>query len=68
MAYFMLASAHKKGFADGVDTGLWVALAIVVILELNALFGKQGPMASVVGVIHSGLALTAILGLTLYYI
>lgn len=68
MAYFMLASAHKKHLADGVDTGLWVALAIVVVLQLNALFGKQGPIASVVGVIHCSLALTAVLALVLHFL
>ena len=68
MAYFMLASAHKKQYADGLDNGLYIALAVVVILEINALMGKQGPMASVKGVIHSGVALTAILALTLHYL
>ena len=61
MSYFMLASANKKHLVDGVDTGLFVALAIVVILQLNALFGKQGPISSVVGVIHCSIALTAVL-------
>ncbi|MFT5572407.1 MAG: putative membrane protein [Cryomorphaceae bacterium] len=68
MAYFMLASAHKKHLADGIDNGLWVALAIVVLLEINALVGKQGPMASVTGVIHSSLALTAVLALVLAFL
>ena len=68
MAYFMLASAHKKQYADGVDTGLYVAVAIVLLHEGNALFGKQGPMTTVKGVIHCGIALTAALGLTLYYL
>ena len=68
MAYFMLASAHKKQYADCLDNGLYIALAVVVILEINALMGKQGPMASVKGVIHSGVALTAILALTLHYL
>ena len=68
MAYFMLVSAHKKQYADGLDNGLYIALAVVVILEINALMGKQGPMASVKGVIHSGVALTAILALTLHYL
>ena len=67
MAYFMLASAHKKHLVTS-DTGLYVALAIVVLLELNAIFGKQGPMASVTGVIHSSLALTAVLALSMYFL
>ncbi|MFT6723176.1 MAG: putative membrane protein [Arenicella sp.] len=68
MSYFMLASANKKHLVDGVDTGLFVALAIVVILQLNALFGKQGPISSVVGVIHCSIALTAVLAATLYFL
>jgi len=69
MAYFMLASAHKKGsLAAMSDNGLYAALAIVVLLELNAIFGKQGPMASVTGVIHSSLALTAVLACALIFI
>jgi len=68
MAYFMLASTHKKGLASGADTGLWVALAIVVALELNALFGKQGPIASVGGVILSSVILTAVLASILVFL
>ena len=68
MSYFMLASTHKKHLADGIDNGLFVAIAIVVILELNALFGKQGPLASVAGVIHCSLALTAVLAAILHFV
>lgn len=68
MSYFMLASAHKKHLADGIDNGLFVALAVVIALELNALLGKQGPIASVNGVIASSLVLTAILAATLHFI
>lgn len=70
MAYFMLASAHKGGqySSEGLSTGLWVALAIVILLEVNAIVGKQGPIASVKGVIHCSLALTAVLALILFYV
>jgi len=69
MAYFMLASAHKKGMmGDLSDTSLYATLAIVTILELNAIFGKQGPMASVNGVIFSSLGLTAILAACMCYL
>ena len=70
MAYCMLASAHK-GYgpdhlivgsnANGGGLGLWVALVIVTLLEINALYGKQGPLASINGVIYCSLALTALL-------
>jgi len=45
-----------------------VALVIVGALELNAIFGKQGPMVTVKGVITSGLALTVVLGGLLFYV
>jgi hypothetical protein len=38
-----------------------------VALEANALFGKQGPMTSVVGVIHCSIALALVLGATLQF-
>ena len=51
----------------GSATGLYVALGTIVILEINALFGGMGPMKSVMGVIHSSLALMlAIFGILLY--
>jgi uncharacterized membrane protein len=70
MAYFMVASAHKGNqySAEGLSTGLWVAIAVVVLLEINALFGKQGPLASVAGVIHSSILLTAILACILHFV
>ena len=67
MAYCMLASPHL-GYssehltsANGGGMGLYVAVAIVLLLEANGLFGKQGPMTTVRGVIVSSLVLTAIL-------
>ncbi|TQV79485.1 antitermination protein NusG [Exilibacterium tricleocarpae] len=67
MAYCMLASPHL-GYqgdhllvANGGGTGMWVALALVAALEVNALAGKQGPMTTVQGVIVSSLVLTAVL-------
>jgi hypothetical protein len=40
---------------------LIAVFVIILALQLNALRGKQGPMTSVVGVIHCGLGLTAVL-------
>lgn len=70
MAYFMVASAHKGAeyAVNGFGTGLWVSLAIILLLELNALFGKQGPIASVAGVIHCSLGLTVVLALLLKFL
>lgn len=63
----MLGSKHLVGagtYAMGVSeysaAGLGIALVIVLLLELNALFGKMGPMASVKGVIHCSIALAVL--------
>jgi hypothetical protein len=40
---------------------------IIAALEINGLIGKQGPMASVKGVIHGSLTLTAVLFGVLYF-
>lgn len=68
MAFGMLASpGHFAGSAAvgygglNADLGLWLSLVIVIALEANALFGKQGPMTTVKGVISSSMALTAVL-------
>jgi uncharacterized membrane protein len=77
MIFGMLAGPHLRGHGDFVlqgygsgfgGLGLIIALAIIVLLELNALFGKQGPMTTVKGVIHSSLGLTAVLVAILYFI
>jgi uncharacterized membrane protein len=69
MLFFMGASSHLDGAGrlpmsmdDGVST-LAQALCIVIILglQINAIKGKQGPMTSIVGVIHCGIALGAVL-------
>ena len=71
MAFAMLASPHSGtwgggGWGTGVGgLDLIVALIIIALLELNALVGKQGPMASVKGVIHSSIGLTIVLVLLL---
>lgn len=68
MLFFMFASMHGGGTGSypvmdpGASyTGLTVALLVVAALEVNAVIGKQGPMASVNGVIGSSLGLTVIL-------
>lgn len=67
MAFFMLASPHLSGKGStlvsngGLTLGAWLAIALIILLEANALFGKPGPIASVRGVIHMSLALTAVL-------
>ena len=74
MAFGMLASPHASqwggsGYGTSVGgTDLIICLAIIAALEINALVGKQGPMASVKGVIHCSLGLTAVLFGILYYL
>lgn len=71
MAFGMLAGAHLPGQGYGTKAGgtdLWIAIAIIILLELNGLFGKQGPLTSVKGVIHCSLALTAVLVSVLYFL
>lgn len=65
----MLGSQHGQSLANvshavantGYSTGLWLAMAIIAALEVNAVVGKMGPMTSVVGVIHSSIVLTVII-------
>ena len=45
-----------------------LCIAIILALELNAIKGKTGPMTSVAGVIHSGIALTAVLFVIIQYL
>ena len=63
MLWFMGSSAHMPtGMLTNASTAaLGIVLAIILLLEVNAIFGKQGPMQSVVSVIHLGIALTAVL-------
>jgi len=61
MAYCMVASAHGGYGRETFDLGTGIAIALIAALEVNALIGKQGPLASVVGVIHMSLVLTVVL-------
>ena len=62
MLFFMGSSAHyAHGGLSGNNMALVVALVIIAALELNSIFGKQGPMTTVRGVVLSGLGLTAVL-------
>ncbi len=69
MLYFMGSSAH---YASGslVSNGfaVWICVAIIAALEANAIFGRQGPLTTIPGVIHCGLALAVVLGLILNFV
>lgn len=65
MLYAMLASKHgpASGMAalDFGDVSFLIPMLIIVVLEINAVVGKMGPITSVKGVIHSSLLLTLVL-------
>lgn len=70
MLYGMLASKHGvqiEAFSFS-DLGFLLAIGIILLLELNAIFGKTGPIASVKGVIHSSLGLTVVLFAVAHYL
>ena len=65
MLFFMASSVHLAQLAPPVTSAgilsLIVVFGIIALLEINAIKGKMGPMASVKGVIHMGLLLTLVL-------
>ena len=63
MLFFMGSSAHLPSgmLADASTVGLAVVMLLIFALEGNALFGKQGPMTKVSGVIGCSIGLTAVL-------
>ena len=80
MLYFMLSSVHGPGAGSlsellilngslNLTTGLLAGTAIILIIEMNAIWGKLFPfIASVRGVISSGLVLTVLLSSVSYYL
>ena len=63
MLFLMGSSAHlTTNMLSGASTvGLIAILLLIFALEANAIFGKQGPMTKVSGVIGSSFALTAVI-------
>ena len=55
-----IMTALEASGMGGMTTGLMIVLGLVVLLEINAIVGKIGPMATVKGVIHSSIALTVV--------
>ena len=72
MLYLMVYSAHGGGLpliAETSLTGLWVGLALIIAVELNAVVGKMNPaIASVKAVIHSGVVLALVFGALVHYL
>ena len=79
MLYFMIYSAHINYGNDPLvlsgDYGpgwssysLWVGALVILLIELNAIFGKMRKwFESVKAVIHSGILLTVFFGALVYY-
>lgn len=65
LLFFMGAAPHmglEVAPGNSIHSALGVLVAIIMIIELNVLYGKlHKPMQSTIGVIHSGVALTVIL-------
>ena len=65
MLFFMASSIHLGGVQVPLHNAGMLSLVLIfgliLALELNGIFGKMGPFASVKGVIHSGIALTVVL-------
>lgn len=67
MLFGMLGSKHL--FIEGAGgAGFYACVAIILLLEVNALFGKLGPLATIKGVIHCSIGLTALLWALLYFL
>lgn len=60
MLFGMLGAKHAP-FIDASTTGLIACAVLLLALEANALFGKLGPLAKVVGVIHMSILLTGVI-------
>lgn len=66
----MLGSFHGTGAAGAaalskagpsISLGLWICIGLIALLQINAMFGKTGPMTTVKGVIHCSIALTVVM-------
>jgi len=63
MLFFMGSSGHLPNglIGDASTMAIGIIMLIILILEGNGIFGKQGPMTSVGGVISCGVGLTVVL-------
>ena len=62
MVFFMVAHMHWNLLEHGTyGAGFWIGLAIVLLIEGNAIFGKTGPITTVKGVIGLSVALTVLM-------
>ena len=71
MTFAMLAGPHFVGQGYGTGVGgmdLWLMLGLILALEVKGLFGRLGPLARVVGVIHCSLGLTGMMIALFYFL
>jgi uncharacterized membrane protein len=68
MLFAMLASMHPAVAQPVSQAAVIACVLIIVAVEANGLFGKQGPLTSVKGVIHCSLGLTALMWVLLAYL
>ncbi|MDT8320846.1 MAG: urate hydroxylase PuuD [Xanthomonadales bacterium] len=65
MLFFMASSVHLAQLSAPIMSAgllsLLVVFGLILLLELNAIFGKTGPMTSVKGVVHMSVLLTIVL-------
>ena len=63
MLFLMGSSVHLSNglVTTASPVGLWLIMLLILLLEGNAIFGKQGPMSSVAGVIGCSIGLTVVL-------
>lgn len=63
LLFFMGAASHLPVSigVEGIGCALSASSALIVVIELNGLFGKLGPLKTVKGVITCGFLLTAVL-------
>lgn len=64
LIFFMASASHLVyGVTQTSNVTLYWVLTLLTVglIEVNALFGKTGPMTTIKGVIHSGFALTVLI-------
>jgi uncharacterized membrane protein len=65
MAFFMLSNMHLPGMLAPVTQASMISLiavfGLILLLAINGVKGKTGPMTSVRGVVHMGILLTVVL-------
>ena len=68
MVFFMVSHAAYTLGAGTYAAGFWIGLAIVLLIEGNAIFGKTGPITTVKGVIGWSVGLTVLLAALLMFL